>query len=477
MKELVDLYIRVSTLEQAREGYSVEEQTARLTQYCKALDYEVLNIHVDAGYSGASLNRPGIQKVIKDAKEGIISKVIVWKLDRLSRSQKDMLVILEDVFLANDCNFISMMEAFDTSTAFGRAIVGILAAFAQLERENIKERTAMGRAAKIAKGHFWGSHAPLGYDFIPGGNDLKINEYEAAIVRDMYARFLAGDTLKSIANYCADRYGSSTRFWESSTVSRLLSNPVYAGKVRNKDKIYDGLHEPIISDQEFAMAQVILKRNKDIKKKSGYGTSLLCGIVYCGDCGAKMQKKRIARGYDLRRYVCYSVSRTSKFMIRSDHCTNRLHPFTAEQLEDIVKNEVAKLATEDGFLESILKEDLPAKQEDQEELFKERLAEVERQMDRIISLFQIGTLEMADIKDKLEELKEEKKSLERNIESCSPQASLPIDTIKNYANAFKEAMDKGDEDAVKKILHILIDKIIVLNDDINIHWSFCQGDK
>lgn len=176
--DLVDLYIRVSTTEQALEGYSVAEQESRLRRYSEAMGFRIHKVHIDAGFSGASLDRPAIKEVIRDIQSHLVSKVIVWKLDRLSRSQKDMLVMLEDVFLANDCDFISMMESFDTSTAFGRAIVGILAAFAQLERENIKERTTMGRRARLAKGHYNGSRPPLGYRFLEGSNDLKVEPYE-----------------------------------------------------------------------------------------------------------------------------------------------------------------------------------------------------------------------------------------------------------------------------------------------------------
>ena len=150
-----DLYIRVSTTEQAEEGFSVEEQEARLRSYCDAYGLIINAVHSDPGYSGATLDRPGIKKVVSDVKAGRCKKVIVWKLDRLSRSQKDTLILLEDVFLENGCDFVSIMESFDTSTPFGRCIVGILAAFAQMERENIKARTMMGKQAGLKEGNYY----------------------------------------------------------------------------------------------------------------------------------------------------------------------------------------------------------------------------------------------------------------------------------------------------------------------------------
>lgn len=110
--DMVDLYIRVSTTEQAMEGYSVGEQENRLRRFCEALGYQIHKVIIDPGYSGASLNRPGIKEVIHDVQDHLVNKVIVWKLDRLSRSQKDMLIMLEDIFLANNCDLFSMLGIF-----------------------------------------------------------------------------------------------------------------------------------------------------------------------------------------------------------------------------------------------------------------------------------------------------------------------------------------------------------------------------
>ena len=130
------LYIRVSTQEQAQEGYSVGEQKERLIAYCKAQDWIIADIYVDGGYTGSNLKRPGIQQLITDTDK--FDLVLVYKLDRLSRSQRDTLYLIEEVFLPNNVDFISMQESFDTSSPFGKAMIGLLAVFAQLEREQIK---------------------------------------------------------------------------------------------------------------------------------------------------------------------------------------------------------------------------------------------------------------------------------------------------------------------------------------------------
>ena len=148
----VALYPRVSTQEQAKEGYSIGEQIERLTDYCKAMRWEVYKIYTDPGYSGGNTDRPGLQEMIKDVEAGLIDKVVVYKLDRLSRSQLDTLYLIEKVFLANGTDFVSMSENFDTSTPFGRAMIGILAVFAQLEREQIKERMGMGKEDALDAG-------------------------------------------------------------------------------------------------------------------------------------------------------------------------------------------------------------------------------------------------------------------------------------------------------------------------------------
>lgn len=256
------LYIRVSTLEQAQEGYSVGEQKERLIAYCKAKDWIIADIYVDGGYTGSNLNRPGIQKLISETDK--FDLVLVYKLDRLSRSQRDTLYLIEEVFRPKGVDFISMQESFDTSTPFGKAMIGLLAVFAQLEREQIKERTWMGRVARAKTGlHHGGGHIPIGYEYEDG--HLVINPYEAEQVRKIYEWYLAGDSLKTITDKLQEvgytnKY-SSYSSWTS--VRNILGNETYTGRLHFGDVIVDNAHEPIISKEQFDAAQVLRGKRQE----------------------------------------------------------------------------------------------------------------------------------------------------------------------------------------------------------------------
>ena len=178
------LYRRVSTDKQADEGYSLDVQSEKLQAYSKTFtNVREVRDYMDDGYSGSSLDRPGMKRLIKDIESGEITHVIVVKLDRLSRSQKDTLHLIEDIMLPANVAFISIMESFNTDTAFGRAMVGILSVFAQLERENIFERTRGGMQKRVEKG-YWpgGGRTPYGYDYDPARGILVPNE-QAEVVR------------------------------------------------------------------------------------------------------------------------------------------------------------------------------------------------------------------------------------------------------------------------------------------------------
>lgn len=485
LENVADLYVRVSSTEQAEEGYSVAEQEERLRNYCSALGIVVHAVHIDPGFSGATLDRPGIKNVISDVEHKRCKKVIVWKLDRLSRSQKDTLILLEDVFLANDCNFISIMESFDTSTPFGRCIVGILAAFAQMERENIKIRTMMGKQARIREGHFHGSHAPIGYKFQTASdgtlisNDITPDPYTAKLVKEVFRLFVSGWNISRIARHMEESYGSNLYDWGHNTaIRRILANPVYMGKVKTGNQWYSGIHEALVSETDWYMAAALLEHNKELDKRTyayrtgntGTADNLLTGLLFCGDCGARMYARKVSK--NKKKYICHSVAKTSPAMIKSDHCTNRLHPFTVQELDDMILNEIKKLALDRSVFDSMCES---ASEQDPEEsaAYEERLSDVNRQIDRLLNLYQTGLVELDEVTERLGSLKREKAQLESNLAAIGTE---PASEIKEAAwqsvSSLQAVLDSGDMESVHRIVHSLIDKVVVLNADVTIYWSF-----
>lgn len=479
-ENMVDLYVRVSSTEQAEEGYSLEEQEARLRSYCEAYGYTIHAVHIDPGFSGSNLDRPGIKKVINDVHSGACKKVIVWKLDRLSRSQKDTMILLEDVFLANDCAFVSMTESFDTSTPAGRCVVGILASFAQMERENIRIRTTIGRQARVKQGYYHGSHAPIGYKFAAGSNDLIVDAYASKLVKEVFRRFLSGESISSISRVMADTYGTALYDWTRNTaVRRVLSNPVYMGKVQIKGQLYDGIHEALVSETDWYLAAALLEHNKEQVKRSysfktasgNVADNMLTGLLFCGDCGARMYAKKVSTAK--KRYICHSVAKTSVAMIKSDNCTNRLHPYTVSELDAIVIDEIKKLSLDRSYFESMVSNLREAPPEDLEG-FQERMEEIERQTERLLNLYQTGLVSIEEIQARISDLNEERKKLEERIESAQPATPcLPMETAWERITSLPAVLESGNAEEVHRTIHSLIDKVVVLNHDITIYWTFC----
>lgn len=219
-------YIRVSTDEQANEGVSLANQRKRIEAFCVAKDWELQNIYEDAGKSGKDLNRDGIQNLIKDCGKSIFEAVVVYKVDRISRRQRDLWYLIDDVFEPSSIGFVSVNEPFDTTSAFGKASLGMIGVFAQLERDLIAERTRDALKYKKEKGDYLGT-VPLGYDIV--GGELQEREDELAVVR--YAKKLrrGGYSFGKIAE-TFNGEGIPTKRggnWHKSTVRYLLNNALY----------------------------------------------------------------------------------------------------------------------------------------------------------------------------------------------------------------------------------------------------------
>ena len=192
------IYIRVSTDEQAKEGYSIPAQRNRLEAFCVSQGWDIIGFYVDEGISAKDTNRPELQRMLKHIENGIIECVLVYRLDRLTRSVRDLYELL-DVFEKHDCKFKSATEVYDTTTPMGRLFITIVAALAQWERENLGERVRMGMQEKAEEGKWVVNTPPYGYDIDKENDALVINENEAVIIRKIFNMYLSGMGTHKIA--------------------------------------------------------------------------------------------------------------------------------------------------------------------------------------------------------------------------------------------------------------------------------------
>ena len=303
------LYVRVSTDSQFEEGYSVEAQTEKLEAWCKVKNYKNTELYVDGGWSGSNIDRPELRRLMGDIAMGKVAVVVVYKLDRLSRSQKDTLFLLEDVFAPNDCDFISINENFDTTSPYGKAMIGILSVFAQLERENIKERTRMGMYSRVKSGLWMGGDGiPFGYDYDKELGYLVPNRH-AEDVRNIFDLYLKG--------YSTTKLAQMFDVSSDKQITDILDRITYLGKISYRGEVFEGKHEALIDQETFDKVQ--RERSRRSTKNTVTSSYLLTGLLVCGKCGAKMRYQKWTSG--TTKIVCYSTQASSKpNLVKDPNC-------------------------------------------------------------------------------------------------------------------------------------------------------------
>jgi site-specific DNA recombinase len=453
--ERVGCYVRVSTSLQAEEGYSIEEQIERLTAYCKAMDWHIVKFYTDAGYSGGNMDRPALSDLLTASKSRLFDAVVVYKLDRLSRSQRDTLTIIEGL-LDNDVDFVSMTENFDTSTPFGKATIGILSVFAQLEREQIKERTALGRVGRAKEGKFHGGNMPIGYDYKDG--KLIVNPIEAMQIRELHELYQQGESFRSIREIFRKKgYSHKYGQWESYRITKTIQNPLYCGYVKFNDNLYKGEHEPIISEECFERSRLI-HDSKKATKQTHLGRSMLGGLLYCARCGAKYGISYTGR---YSYYCCYSRRKTSQYMIIDPNCLNK--SWRKEKLESLVLGEIAKLKNEplDHSDQSKMESKIP--------LIIAEIEKTDSQKSRLMDLYASGLFGMDELESKIRPLNEKKQKLTAELERMR---SEPEKKTHALIETFSDAIGCGNDDQIRLLVHALIKKIELDGEDVTIFWNF-----
>jgi len=446
------IYLRVSTDAQREEGYSIDAQKEMAEAFVKSKGIKNYGFYIDGGFSGSNLDRPQLKQLIDDVKAGKISAVVVYKLDRLSRSQKDTLYLIEDIFNPNGVDFISMNESMDTSTPLGRLMLGILSAFAQLERENIRERTRMGMKERVKTG-LWmgGGRIPFGYDY-DKKNGILVPNADAEIVKKAYQLYLEGYSTAKIARVLGLKY--------EKLAYQILRRKSNAGYITYNGEEYKGMHEPIISEEVYYKAMEMMERRSDIRRRNS--NYLLTGLIICGKCGAKMRYQKW--GKDKVKIVCYSKDKSKTHLIKDENCDNP--PTDAFELENAV--------TEDLFMFSLKKEN-EVTQEDSlsiTDILKEKYEQNVKKLKRLYDLYAKSDDDI--LLEAIEELKKEteksKKEFESEIKNTSKEKNRL--KLKKQLETVRDTWKYMTSTEKRTVILSVVEKIVVNGNDVNIYYRF-----
>lgn len=443
------LYIRVSTDAQREEGYSIEAQEEMLVAYCVSRGIKEYEVYIDGGFSGSNINRPRLSELISDIESGNISHVIVYKLDRLSRSQKDTLFLIEDVLIPHGVSFVSLNENMDTSTPIGRAMLGIMSAFAQLERETIKERTRMGMKERVKSG-LWrgGGKVPFGYDY-DSERGVLVPNGDAETVREMYRLYLDGHSMMSVARSVGLKY--------EKMAEQILRRKTNCGYIIYNGQEYKGQHEAIISEETYNRAIRMMAE----RHRAPYGEkTLLSGLIYCGVCGAKMRYQKWGKaGYKI---YCYSQDKGKPHLSRGIRCDNS--KIWANGLENAVKDDLFLIADKEI-------EEEKEERKDASNYIEAQINRLNKRLKNLYNLYSdtgddalIETIN--EIKKELELAKKRKTELEKERAEMSSLMEM-----RSSLKKVSEAWDFMTLKEKQKILRSLIEKIVITYDKTDIYYK------
>lgn len=441
------LYLRVSTEVQADEGYSLAAQAEKLEAYCRMKGIMQFRRYVDGGFSGSNLSRPAVTELVEAIRGGAVERVVVYKLDRLSRSQKDTLYLIEDVFLPHGVDFVSINENIDTGSPYGRAMIGILSAFAQLERENIFLRTRMGMVERVKQG-FWpgGGKIPFGYDY-DAAKGILVPNSDADTVREIYARYLEGQSTGRIARELGLKYEHLVR--------QILLRESNTGVIVYKGERYPGRHEPLVDKQTFARAMRRLQ--KPDKPRAAEGGKLLTGLLACGHCGAKMRYQKWGNAGD--KLVCYSRDKSKPHLVHDANCPNR--GVMACEVEAVVVRDLSRLAAAPA----------PARSRAGDETACRRaLDRAQRKLRRLYELYAEG--EDDTLREAIEQARRERVRAEQALEDAR-QAAQQQDTTEAYSalQTIGSSWDRLTTHERQALVRTCVQKIVLQNGKIEIYYA------
>lgn len=435
--------MRVSTEDQAKDGFSIHAQREKLSSYANINDWEIVDYYIDEGISAKNTkDRPDMTRLINDVKSGKVNNVLVYKLDRLTRSVKDLIGLIE-LFEEYDCTFSSVTEKLDTSNAVGRMFIKIIGIFAEFERENLAERVSFGYEQKTREGNYTNTNGVNGFDYIVGKGDLVVNEQEKEIVNRIYNMYLEGTSMLKIARTFNSEQIPSKRggYWSQSTIKSILTNPLYIGKIRygvnkkiqNKAFQVNGEQESLIDKDTFERVQELISKRKHYNsKKYPSENAYFSSVLRCHKCESKFHPKQ--QKQNGKYYITYYCNNKQ---INKCDSSGISHTKILNAFEEYISN-----ITLDNSIE--IKPNTDNKK--QEEKLIRELNSIDKKRKRLQMLFIDEQINNSDYQEMITQLEKDRNKINENIKLISSgQEKVDYNDIKNIITNVKKNWDYLDE--------------------------------
>ena len=452
------IYIRVSTFDQAREGFSLREQEERLKEFCKFKRYNIYKVYQDAGISAKNDKRPAYQEMIEDVKKGNINVIVALKLDRLTRSVYDIEKLMKFV---NDyeCDIDCMADESNTTTSNGRMVMRIMTSVSQNEIEKCSERTKFGMAGAIKNGHIPNR---TGLGFKRENKKLVPDPLTKDIIVRIFDLYLEGKSHQAIANiYNKEKVLGKTN-WYDSTIQKILSNELYKGDYVNDKRTkhptyYENVIEPIVSKEKWESCQYQKLRNARHYERTA--TYLFTNKLKCSKCGNFLGGHATTKTNG-KKYYYYKCNTCKTY-------------FNEIDIEKELKAFMLELAKQDDLINNYYTPFIKSKLEDKTEDYKKEIKDLDKQLDRIKTAYIKGVVKLEDFDKEIKHIEYQKSDLEKRQKGQKQYEDLSftlndlliiqdIQEIEFYTNpdVLNNWSNKSKEDK-QKIIGKYIDNITI----------------
>jgi site-specific DNA recombinase len=445
----VAIYVRVSSNEQAKEGFSIPAQRERLKAFVLSQGWGNYEEYIEEGVSAKDINRPQMNRMLQDVEQGKIDIVLVYRLDRLTRSVLDLYSLLQ-IFDNHNVAFRSATEVYDTSTAMGRLFITLVAALAQWERENLAERVKFGIEQMIDEGKKPGGHSAFGYHFDKDFN-CKVIEEEAEIVNMIFQWYSDGIGYHTIAKKL-NKLGAKPRIaqqWNANSIRDILMNDMYIGTYRWGIKVREKNHTPIVSEVLFKKVSNLLG-TKSVRS-SRHGRNILTGIAKCGFC----EEHPVSANFD---------NRDKRLYYRCTKC----HRMVAEnKILDVVITELDKLVSDREYFIKKINQQTIQPDVNIDDITKQ-LEKIKGQKEKWYDLFtdENNPIPKDDLFSRINKLNEKENELQEILNNTVVVLETPEEKYNKirFMKDIKQQFELADADDKKDLLSAVFDTIILFKE-------------